>query len=357
MACALRRPGAVGWGPDRAGPGGVRRPGAARRGDRLRRCGDPPGRGEPGAGRRRDRAGQPVAGRAAGRLVRAHRAGHPGGVRQLDPLAGRLGVRGGQAPRGVDPRRVGGALRGAGRGRRDAQHLRRARGAALQLGDRHVQPPDRPRGVPDAGRRQGAAAGARPAGRRRAARPGAGADVRLAARGGHAADGQRRAGPAAGDRCGLPHGRPARPRRPVHPRPVQHLPGGHVPRAVADPPAGELRRPRRAGRDGQGRRRADPGVLLLDQPRLHPRPALAPPQGRAVPGAARAGRDPAAQAVHRRGGHVPGQRRAAGDHRHAHDVGPLDHQHRPRRADHPVLRRRDLRPRPARHLSPRRSES
>ena len=37
-------------------------------------------------------------------------------------------------------------------------------------------------------------------------------------------------------------------------------------------------------------------------PRLHPRPALAPPQGRAVPGAARAGRDPAAQAVHRRGG-------------------------------------------------------
>ena len=114
---------------------------------------------------------------------------------------------------------------------------------------------------------------------------------------------------------------------------------------------------RRAGRDGQGRRRADAGVLLLHQPGLHPRSALAPPQGGAVPGAARAGRDPAAQAVHRRGGHVPGQRRAAGDHRHAHDVGPLDHQHRPRRADHPVLRRRDLRPRTTRHLSPRRSES
>ena len=81
----------------------------------------------------RDRAGESVAGRATGGVDGANRPGDPGGLGQLDPLTGRLAVRGRQAAGRGHP-----GLRRGERG--DAEHLRRARRAQLQLRGRDILP-------------------------------------------------------------------------------------------------------------------------------------------------------------------------------------------------------------------------
>ena len=275
-----------------------------------------------------------MAGRAVGGIDDAHGPGYSRGLRQLDPLAGGLAVRGVEAPRGGHP------ARGVGVGRRgDAEHLRRARGAELQLGGGHVLPRTCYRRDPDRGGRQGTPADPRGSGRGSAAGCGRFPDTRDGGCTRPSHDGQRGGGPPHRDRAGVPHRPAAGPLRPLHQGVVQHLPLRDVPSALPDPPCARRGSPRPAGGGGEGRRRADPGLLLLDEPGVHPWPALAPAQGRAVPGAVGCGRDPPAQAVQRRGRDVRRDRRRAGGRGHADVLGPLDHQHRRRAVGDVVLRR------------------
>ena len=105
---------------------------------------------------------------------------------------------------------------------------------------------------------------------------------------------------ADGHRRELPDGAAAGPVGPVHMN-FSTPPVGDVPRAL--PGSGSSRQMIHvAGWLGavKGARRACAGVLLDHQPRLHPRPAQVSAQGGAVPRPLRAGRDPAAETVHRR---------------------------------------------------------
>ncbi len=176
-----------------------------------------------------------------------------------------------------------------------------------------------PRGRPPARARRGPVAHRRPDHRR--VDPGA-------AR--HAQHRGGRPRHAPGVRRAVPQRRSARPGHPVARRPVQHLPGGALPRALSHRLDDALGRPWPTRRDGARPWRSGADVRLDDQAGHHPRGALPSGQGRTVRRAGGPGADLAApgipladRVVRRLGGGSRG-------HRHADHVGPQHHQHRRR---------------------------
>ena len=249
------------------------------------RCCDPPGGCQPCRTTREIERVNPWLADAVGRVDAADWAADPRRLRQLDPRAGRLGVRGLQAR--ARPRSCGTASRGSVDvvmpnifGEHGVPNYNSvvatfchalARGETPTVRGRQELPLVHVR----RGGRPAAGSGASPPTPVRSRFPAGPRWVsEVAERSDH-------------DRRGLPDRAAAGPVRPVHQGPLQHLPLGDVPVALPDPPDAGRRPARPAGRGGQGRGRAVPGLLLHHEPGLHPRAALAPAQGGAVPGAVR----------------------------------------------------------------------
>ena len=329
-------------------------PGAPRRGRRRRGRRPAPGRRQPrrpgrGCGadnerlaRRADRGPRPQPGpaRRSCTRTRSRPATAPPSARQAQRR---------RAPRGVGPS----APDAAGGRRPAAQPVRRARPAALQLGRGHVLPRARRGRRPRRSTRTASCRCCTSRTPRTAARARRGtAQPRWSTPAGRPMTVSALLDLLTGFRDAYATRRHPGPHRPVAPRAVQHLPLVRLPGAVPDPPDAARGRARRRCSSAL-RARGGPAQVFCSTTRpgrtrgehFHLRKVerFLVLHGTAEIALRRLFDDEIVRFE------VSGDR--TGDHRHADDVGALDHQHRHRGAHHPVLGRRAARPRPPRHLS------